>query len=295
MVAATHTPRCDAAQAETVACRVERTGRPEAEVAPKHGVWIRNGAPHDPTETLELAVAAEAAGWDGVFVSDAVQESHTEPFTLLAAVAARTEKVTLGTWVTPLVARDVVHVARSAANVDQLSGGRLLLGFGLGNATEHDGLGIERKQLGSRYDAALAVLDGLLRGDSVTRHDEWFALDAVQLNVRPEQEPRPPILLGGTWPATSPVDRAARWDGYMPYWPGLAEGLDDSIEEGAREGELHELLAYYREQGGDGVVVLPKMSRYGSEYDELCEQLGADWLLTCDPLDVEAVRAGPPG
>ncbi|WP_410345132.1 LLM class flavin-dependent oxidoreductase, partial [Thioalkalivibrio sp.] len=42
----------------------------------------------------------------------------------------------LGTWVTPLVARDVVHVARSAANVDQLSGGRLLLGFGLGNATE---------------------------------------------------------------------------------------------------------------------------------------------------------------
>jgi hypothetical protein len=37
------------------------------------------------------------------------------------------------------------------------------------------------------------------------------------------------------------------------------------------------------------------MSRYGSEYDELCDQVGADWLLTCDPLDLEAVRAGPPG
>jgi hypothetical protein len=81
----------------------------------------------------------------------------------------------------------------------------------------------------------------------------------------------------------------------MPYWPGLAEGRDDSVEEGARAGELRELLAYYREQGGDGVVVLPRMSRYGSEYDELCEQVGADWLLTCDPLDLEAVRAGPPG
>jgi alkanesulfonate monooxygenase SsuD/methylene tetrahydromethanopterin reductase-like flavin-dependent oxidoreductase (luciferase family) len=264
-------------------------------VSPKQGFWIRNGAPHDPNETLELAVAAEAAGWDGVFVSDAVQESHTEPFTLLAAVAARTEKLTLGTWVTPLVARDVVHVARSAANVDQLSGGRLLLGFGLGNATEHDGLGIERKQLGSRYDAALTVLDGLLRGDTVTRHDEWFDLDDVQLNVRPKQEPRPPILLGGTWPATSPVDRAAQWDGYMPFWPGLAEGRDDSIEEGAREDELRELLAYYHEQGGDGVVVLPRLSRYGSEYDELCDLMGAEWLLTCDPLDVEGVRAGPPG
>ena len=67
----------EAAQAETVACRVEPAGSqepadPEAEVSPKHGVWIRNGAPHDPNETLELAVAAEAAGWDGVFVSDAV-------------------------------------------------------------------------------------------------------------------------------------------------------------------------------------------------------------------------------
>lgn len=177
-------------------------------MSPKHGLWIRNGAPHDPTETLELAVAAEAAGWDGVFVSDAVQESHTEPFTLLAAVAARTTTVALGTWVTPLVARDVVHVARSAANVDRLSGGRLVLGFGLGNATEHDGLGIGRT---------------------------------------------------------------------------------------ARERELQELLPYYREQGGDGVVMLPRLSRFGSDYDELCTQLGADWLLTCDPPDLEAVRAGPPG
>lgn len=264
-------------------------------MSPKQGFWIRNGAPHAPAEALELAVAAEAAGWDGVFVSDAVQESHTEPFTLLAAVAARTAKVTLGTWVTPLVARDVVHVARSAANVDQLSGGRLLLGFGLGNATEHDGLGIERTHLGPRYDAALAVLDSLLRGDTVTRHDAWFDLDGVQLNVRPEQQPRPPILLGGMWPAASPVDRAARWDGCMPTWPGLAEGRDERIEEGARARELQELLAYYREQGGDGVVVLPRVSRFGSGYDELCTQLGADWLLTCDPLDLDAVRAGPPG
>lgn len=128
----------------------------------------------------------------------------------------------------------------------------------------------------------------------VSRHDEWFNLDDVQLNVRPEQQPRPPILLGGMWPATSPVDRAVRWDGYVPYWPGLGEGRDDSIEEGARERELRELLAYYHEQGGDGIVLLPRLSRFGSEYDELCAQLGADWLLTCDPLDVEAVRAGPP-
>lgn len=263
-------------------------------MAIKHGFWIRNGAPHDPDTTLELAIAADQAGWDGVFVSDAVQESHSEPFTLLAAAAARTERVVLGTWVTPLVARDIVHVARSAANVDRLSHGRMLLGFGLGNATEHNGLGVPRARLGDRYDAALAVLDRLLRGETVTTHDEWFDLDEVALNARPTQQPRPPILLGGTWPATAPVDRAANWDGYMPYWPGLGEGRDDSIEEGQRDRELRELVAHYRERGGEGTVVLPRLSRFGPEYDGLCVELGAEWLLTCDPLDIDEVRAGPP-
>lgn len=257
----------------------------------RHAFWIRNGPQHDPTATVELAVAAEEAGWDGVFVSDAVQEEHTEPFTLLAAVAARTERVALGTWVTPLIARDVVHVARSAANVDQLSGGRLLLGFGLGNPTEHDGLGVERSRLGARYDAALEVLDGLLRGEVVTHHDDWFALEEVQLNVRPVQQPRPPVLLGGTWPATAPVDRAARWDGYLPEWPGMYPDAAD----GALEGELRELVAYYRDQGGDGTIVVPRLSRYGSDYDDLCVELDIDWVMTCDPLDLDGVRAGPPG
>ena len=257
----------------------------------RHGFWIRNGPAHDPRATVELAVAAAEAGWDGVFVSDAVQEGHTEPFTLRAAIAARTEQVTLGTWLTPLIARDVVHVARSVANVDQLSGGRLLAGFGLGNPTEHDGLGITRSRLGTRYDAALDVLDRLLRGEAVTRHDDWFDLVDVQLNVTCAQQPRTPILLGGSWPATAPVDRAARWDGYLPEWPGM---YPDS-EEGALEDGLRELMAYYRDQGGDGTVLVPRLSRYGEEYDELCVELGVDWVLTCDPLDLEGVRAGPPG
>lgn len=255
-----------------------------------HGFWIRNGPVHDPRGVLDLAVAAEAGGWDGVFVSDAVQEDHTEPFTLLAAAAARTETIALGTWVTPLVARDVVHVARSAANVDQLSHGRLLLGFGLGNPTEHDALGVSRERLGARYDAALEVLDTLLRGGTVTRHDEWFDLEEVRLNVRPAQSPRPPVLLGGSWPARAPVERAARWDGYLPEWPGLAADAAD----GQREDELRALLGYYRDAGGKGTVLVPGLQRFGPDHARLCEELGVTWLLHCDPLDAEAVRAGPP-
>ena len=263
----------------------------------KQGFWIRNGAQHDPVQALEMAVAAEAAGWDGVFLSDAVTEAHTEPFAQLAAIAARTERIALGTWVTPLVARDVVTVARDIAITDQLSGGRLLVGLGLGNPIEHDALGITEKgaELGARYDAALEVLAALLAGESVTRHDAWFDLDEVQLNVGCVQEPRPPILLGSTWPSKAPLRRAGRWDGAMPFWPGTAEGLDDEVADGANERELRALLAYYREHvQGQDIVLVPRLERFGPDYDELCRELGVDWVLTCDALDLDGVRAGPP-
>src|SRR6056297_443185 len=225
-------------------------------VAPKHAFWIRNG-PHGPDRVLELAIEAEAAGWDGVFLSDAVMEGHTEPFTQLAAIAARTQSITLGTWVVPLVARDVVAVARGAAVVDALSGGRLLLGVGLGNPVEHDALGVSGQggPLGARHDAALVVLAALLEGEAVTRHDDWFDLEAVALNVRPVCRPRPPLLLAASWPATRPVERAGRWGGFMPYWPGIDAGGD----EGVLESELRELLAHYRSHGGDGIVVAPRL------------------------------------
>jgi alkanesulfonate monooxygenase SsuD/methylene tetrahydromethanopterin reductase-like flavin-dependent oxidoreductase (luciferase family) len=261
-------------------------------VAPKHAFWIRNGQ-HGPDRVLELAVEAEAAGWDGVFLSDAVMEGHTEPFTQLAAIAARTQSITLGTWVVPLVARDVVAVARGAAVVDALSGGRLLLGLGLGNTVEHDALGVRRRggPLGAGYDAALEVLAALLEGETVTRHDDWFDLAGVALNARPVRQPRPPMLLAAAWPATRPVERAARWDGCMPVWPAVYAAADD---EGALESELRELLAHYRGEGVDGVVVVPRFARFGSTYDELLVELGVDWALTCDDLDLDAVRAGPP-
>lgn len=255
----------------------------------QHAYWIRNGAPHDATTVLDLAVAAEEGGWDGVLVSDAVTESHSEPFTLLAAIAARTDELVLGTWLTPLLARDVVHVARSIANVDRLAGGRLLVGLGLGNPGEHEALGIDRERLGERYDAALDVLDRLLRGESVTRHDDGLDLEQVRLVETPVTEPRPPFLLGGSWPATAPVDRAARWDGYLPEWPGL-HADDDG---GALVAELRELMRHYRAQGGDGLVVAPRLARYGAGYAALCDELGIAWLLTCDVLSAEELRAGP--
>jgi len=196
------------------------------------------------------------------------------------------------TWITPLVARDVVAIARGAAVVDALSGGRLLLGLGLGNPVEHDALGVRRRggTLGAGHEAALEVLAALLEGEAVTRHHDWFVLEGVALNVRPARRPRPPILLAASWPATRPVERAARWEGYMPQRPGMYAGS----EEGALESELRELMAHDHGHGGDGIVVVPRVARYGSTYDELLVELDVDWALICDDLDTDAVRAGPP-
>src|SRR5215475_6084578 len=81
-------------------------------------------------QQLEQAVAAEQAGWDGVFVWEAAY--GVDAWSLLAAMAARTERVRLGTMLTPLPWRRPWKVASQVATVDQLSGGRAILGVGVG-------------------------------------------------------------------------------------------------------------------------------------------------------------------
>ena len=135
----------------------------------------------------------------------------------------------------------------------------------------------------------LTVVKGM--ADTLVKYgDRLDDLDGVSLNVRPVQQPRPPILLGGSWPARAPVERAARWDGYLPEWPGMYPDAED----GALADELRALHGAYRELGGDGIVLVPRLARYGPDYDELCGELGVHWVLTCDPLDAAGVAAGPP-
>jgi alkanesulfonate monooxygenase SsuD/methylene tetrahydromethanopterin reductase-like flavin-dependent oxidoreductase (luciferase family) len=90
----------------------------------------------DPGLLAEVAVAAEQAGWDGVFVWDHLW-NHTlvpfaDPFVTLAAIAMATERVTIGTMVTALPRRRPQLVAQSTTSLDRLSGGRMVLGLGLG-------------------------------------------------------------------------------------------------------------------------------------------------------------------
>lgn len=267
----------------------------------KHGVWVMNyPVVRNMREILEFAVAAEEAGWDGVFVSDSPTDGCTDPWVTLGAIAARTERVTLGTWITAPATQPPWRLAHAVASLDQLSGGRVMLGVGLGVGDDFDRFGDRSAQRARarKYDEALEVMTQLWSGEPVTFDGEFFQLDEVTLSVVPVQRPRVPIVVAGWWPNRRPFDRAARWDGTMPYWPALlggGSGPEGQTSTGTIDGELRELMAYYHQVAEvPGEVVLPRQTRDAPEFDDLAEEVGASWLLTAYRMDIDELRAGPP-
>jgi hypothetical protein len=202
--------------------------------------------------------------------------------------------------VIPLPQHDPVRVAHAAASVDQLSGGRMMLGVGLGVRAEYEMYHGEYdgRQLARRYDEALQVVDGLWTSESFSFDGDYFTLREAALPERPVQSPRIPIVMAGWWPNKHPFQRAAEWDGIMPFWPAL---LASEVPEGqdpgnaAPDDELRELMAYYTRLTADpGEVVLPRSARLGPIIDPVAAELGATWLLTLDASSLEAIGEGPP-
>jgi alkanesulfonate monooxygenase SsuD/methylene tetrahydromethanopterin reductase-like flavin-dependent oxidoreductase (luciferase family) len=120
-------------------------------------------------------------------------------------------------------------VARQAAAIDQLSGGRMVLGAGLGDTGEHvvrdasfthfgeDG---DARRRAARLDEALEIIAGLWTGEPFEHHGEEFTVERVTFLPRPVQRPRIPIWIGGGYPLRGATARAARWDGSMLYGAG---------------------------------------------------------------------------
>lgn len=178
----------------------------------------------DPRTIAELAGLAEASGWDGVFVEDYVffhdRTSDTyDPWVTLAAIALATERIRIGTLVTPVPGRRVWKLAAEAVAIDRLSGGRLTLGVGLGDLDLAAQLGEEPdpRVRAAMLDESLAALDLLWSGEPVTYWGEHVHLDGVMLRPRPVQRPRIPIVVGGSFERRGPRRRALRWDGCCLY------------------------------------------------------------------------------
>lgn len=135
---------------------------------------------------------AESLGFDDFYLPD--QDYFSDPFPLLALCAERTQTIRLGLAVTNPFSRNVVQVARSAAVLADLSGGRFLLGYGAGNANMLRQLGITRSRTLSSVRSAILVTRSLLSGETVHWDGPGLRLDGVRLKCLSEHHV--PLFLG---------------------------------------------------------------------------------------------------
>lgn len=180
----------------------------------------------DPLALVEVAVAAERAGWDAVFLWDHVLRSAkdppetADPWVAMAAMAAATERIRLGPMVTPITRRRPIKLARECTTIDHLSGGRLTLGLGLGVDTNRElsafGEVVDARERGARLDEGADLLCQMWSGEEVDFHGEHFIADRVTVLPKPVQQPRIPMWFAARGSARKPVKRAARYDGLYP-------------------------------------------------------------------------------
>ena len=193
----------------------------------------------DPRVMADVAAAAEERGWDGLFVWDhiiyrAPVRAVADPWIVLSAVACATQTMRIGPLVTPPARRRIQKLARETVTLDLLSGGRLILGVGLGSDNSGE-LGPFGEELDPRKRARLFD-DGLER---------LAAMWGGEFEPPPVQQPRIPVWAAARWPNRRPVRRAVRWDGLFPIeLPGpeaLAELAGEIAQ--ARDGEPFDVVA----------------------------------------------------
>ena len=180
----------------------------------------------EPAAVARLAAEAEEAGWHGVFLWDHLRwhepiKQVADPWITLAAIATATEEVVLGPMVTPLARRRPAKVARETATLDRLSGGRLILGVGLGGdqfAGEFSKTGeqLDDRVRGEMLDEALEVLNAAWSGEPVNHRGKHYLVDDVQFLPRPVKRPRVPVWTAAFPGNLKPLRRAARYDGLFP-------------------------------------------------------------------------------
>jgi hypothetical protein len=274
----------------------------------------------DARALADLARVAEAAGWDGFFIWDHILfdpswHPMVDPWVGLAAVAMATERVRIGTMLTPLPRRRPWKLARETVSVDRLSGGRLVLGVGIGDPVQWEygffGEETDARARAARLDEGLEVLTGLWSGEPFGYQGQHYRLEKMVFRPTPAQQPRIPIWVGGWWPRKPPFRRAARWDGVCP---GRADNQPLTAD------DWREILGYigeHRRGGGtfDAVHAGQSAGGGGAEDRERVAELAAAgvtwWIEDVSPwrfglgwedqwppemsaLMRERVRRGPP-
>jgi alkanesulfonate monooxygenase SsuD/methylene tetrahydromethanopterin reductase-like flavin-dependent oxidoreductase (luciferase family) len=211
----------------------------------------------DPRAVATVALAAEQAGWDGVFVWDhVVHDKQTrrgqpfgDPWILLTAAAIATTHLRLGTLLTPVARRRPEQLARQVATLDSLSGGRMIFAAGLGGPIEDEygsfGDTTDPVVLAQRLDEGLDLLARYWSGEAVNHDGRHYQVRDVTLLPTTVQRPRPPIWIGGFWPHRAPMRRAARWDGAVPLFTDATHGHVPPVD------QVRDLVAYVNQHRVD--------------------------------------------
>jgi alkanesulfonate monooxygenase SsuD/methylene tetrahydromethanopterin reductase-like flavin-dependent oxidoreductase (luciferase family) len=200
------------------------------------GVTIRT-IRAEPGWWLESARRLDAAGYQGVWAWDHFvgQGDRTVPvvegWTILAMAAAATQRVTVGTFVANVMNRHPAVLARMASTLQIASGGRLVLGIGIGGAPkEHAAYGIEfpeAKERAARLEEAIGVIRALWTGGPVTRDSPYYPL--TDAHAFPVASPPPPIIIGGETPAGARL--AGRvGDGWSTFEDNFVQNLPLYLE-----------------------------------------------------------------
>jgi len=177
----------------------------------------------DSREFAEVATLGEQHGWDGIFTWEAV--FGVDAWVSLAAAAMVTERIRLGTLLTPVPRVKPWDLASKVGTVDRLSKGRVILGAGLGAL--HEGwTAFEadegRKVRAEKLDEALAIYDGLMKGQPFAYAGKHYSAHPTDFMLPdpPVQQPRPPVWVVGAQVVgrerQPSLARAARWDGLLP-------------------------------------------------------------------------------
>ncbi|HEY7346775.1 MAG TPA: LLM class flavin-dependent oxidoreductase [Ktedonobacterales bacterium] len=279
----------------------------------QYGFVIPGG---DARIVIELAVEAEAAGWDGVFIPDCIyidseldpQMPAYDPWAALAAIAVQTQRVRLGTMLTPVSRRRPWKLARETATIDQLSRGRLVLPVGLG-ALDDAGFGrvgeaTDRKTRAELLDEGLEILAGLWSGQPFSYRGKHYHVENLTFLPPPVQSPRIPVWVVGAWPRPKSMQRVLRWDGLLP-----ARMNDDGSFADVIPADLQAMRAYiseHRQQTTPFDVVMEGRTP-GDDREQAIAMIRpfaeagatwwneAMWMPPNSPEDVRArIRQGPP-
>ncbi len=185
---------------------------------------VMSGRP-ETAPLLSMAERAEAAGFDSVWIGDSlIARPRHEPLILLAAVAARTKRVRLGTAVLLPALRNPVVLAQIVATLDRIAEGRVILGVGIAADApairkEFAAAGVPWERRVGRYLETLEICRALWRRDGVSFSGKHFTLDNVTMEPKPHRPGGPPIWIGGSGPTA--LRDAARFDAWFPTGPSV--------------------------------------------------------------------------